>query len=181
MSIPEIGIAFEYFWGWYCYWVFLKRFIDIGIHYHTLPTYIWVFWIIYESHSYSQARVQHTERAIDFLIKELKVCSQKEASERVFFISAKECLQARCNEQQGMSLQSNRIYGHFFKPLVYCIEVNCWIFTIGGALAEGFPTRFFEFQDFERKFEECISKSAVKTKFEQHLQQGKTIARYCNM
>jgi mitofusin len=32
-----------------------------------------------------------------------------------------------------------------------------------------------EFQDFERKFEECISKSAVRTKFEQHLQRGKLI------
>lgn len=45
-----------------------------------------------------------------------------------------------------------------------------------GALAEGFSNRYFEFQDFERKFEECISKSAVKTKFEQHSSRGKTIA-----
>jgi len=42
-------------------------------------------------------------------------------------------------------------------------------------LAEGFPNRYFEFQDFERKFEECISKSAVKTKFEPHAQSGKLI------
>lgn len=53
-----------------------------------------------------QARTQHTERAIDFLVKELKVCSQKEAAERVFFISAKECLLARTKEQEGLSLQS---------------------------------------------------------------------------
>lgn len=46
-----------------------------------------------------------------------------------------------------------------------------------GALAEGFQNRYFEFQDFERKFEECISKSAVKTKFEQHSSRGKSIAR----
>lgn len=46
-----------------------------------------------------------------------------------------------------------------------------------GALAEGFQNRYFEFQDFERKFEECISKSAVKTKFEQHSSRGKTIAK----
>lgn len=45
-----------------------------------------------------------------------------------------------------------------------------------GALAEGFQSRYFEFQDFERKFEECISKSAVKTKFEQHSSRGKSIA-----
>lgn len=47
---------------------------------------------------------------------------------------------------------------------------------VDGALAEGFQNRYFEFQDFERKFEECISKSAVKTKFEQHSQRGKHIA-----
>lgn len=47
---------------------------------------------------------------------------------------------------------------------------------IDGALADGFQNRYFEFQDFERKFEECISKSAVKTKFEQHSQRGKHIA-----
>lgn len=46
-----------------------------------------------------------------------------------------------------------------------------------GALADGFQNRYFEFQDFERKFEECISKSAVKTKFEQHSSRGKCIAR----
>jgi len=42
-------------------------------------------------------------------------------------------------------------------------------------LADGFRDRYSEFQDFERKFEECISKSAVKTKFEQHSQSGKDI------
>jgi len=49
-------------------------------------------------------------------------------------------------------------------------------FVLAGALAEGFPKRYFEFQDFEKKFEECISKSAVRTKFEQHSQRGKLIA-----
>lgn len=97
-----------------------------------------------------QVRRQHQERAVDFLVKELKVCSPKEAEERIFFISAKEALLARLAEQgQGEHL----------------------------SLAEGFQTRYFEFQDFERKFEECISKSAVKTKFEQHSQRGKYIAR----
>lgn len=36
--------------------------------------------------------------------------------------------------------------------------------------------RYFEFQDFERKFEECISQSAVKTKFEQHSSRGKSLS-----
>ncbi|KRT82687.1 hypothetical protein AMK59_4774, partial [Oryctes borbonicus] len=96
-----------------------------------------------------QVRRQHQERAIDFLVKELKVCSPKEAEERIFFISAKEALLARIAEQGNTS------------PSM--------------ALADGFQNRYFEFQDFERKFEECISKSAVKTKFEQHSQRGKFI------
>ncbi|XP_008198472.1 transmembrane GTPase Marf isoform X2 [Tribolium castaneum] len=96
-----------------------------------------------------QVRRQHQERAVDFLVKELKVCTPKEAEERIFFISAKEVLQARLAEQGQ---------------------------TVSTPLTEGFQTRYFEFQDFERKFEECISKSAVKTKFEQHSQRGKFIA-----
>ncbi|KAE8750554.1 hypothetical protein FOCC_FOCC002848 [Frankliniella occidentalis] len=98
-----------------------------------------------------QVRAQHLERAVEFLVKELKVCSQKEAQERIFFVSAKEVLQARLHELDGLPAHT-------------------------GALADGFPNRYFEFQDFERKFEECISKSAVKTKFDQHSQRGKLIA-----
>lgn len=85
-------------------------------------------------------------------MKELKVCTPREADERVFFVSARETLQARQCEASGQPVAS-------------------------AALAEGFQTRYFEFQDFERKFEECISKSAVKTKFEQHSSRGKTIAK----
>ncbi|XP_017880362.1 transmembrane GTPase Marf isoform X1 [Ceratina calcarata] len=98
-----------------------------------------------------EVRAQHQERAVDFLARELKVYTAKDAEERVFFISAKETLQARMQEQRGQPAHN-------------------------GALAEGFQNRYFEFQDFERKFEECISKSAVKTKFEQHSDRGKHIA-----
>jgi len=54
------------------------------------------------------------------------------------------------------------------------LKLATFAFT-AGALAEGFPKRYFEFQDFEKKFEECISQSAVKTKFEQHSQQGQLV------
>jgi mitofusin len=47
------------------------------------------------------------------------------------------------------------------------------IFVSGGALVDGFPNRYSEFQDFEQKFKECISKSAVRTKFEKHFERGK--------
>ncbi|EDV38596.1 uncharacterized protein Dana_GF19353, isoform A [Drosophila ananassae] len=94
---------------------------------------------------------QHTERCIDFLTKELKVSNEKEAAERVFFVSARETLQARIEEAKGNPPHM-------------------------GAIAEGFQMRYFEFQDFERKFEECISQSAVKTKFQQHSSRGKSVA-----
>lgn len=96
-------------------------------------------------------RAQHQERCIDFLVKELKVATAKEAEERVFFVSAREALQGRIQEAAGHPAHT-------------------------GALAEGFQNRYFEFQDFEKKFEECISKSAVKTKFEQHSSRGRNIA-----
>lgn len=81
----------------------------------------------------------------------------KEATERVFFVSARETLQARLEEAKGNPPHM-------------------------GALAEGFQMRYFEFQDFERKFEECISQSAVRTKFEQHSSRGKTVAHdMCSM
>ncbi|KAH8419926.1 hypothetical protein KR009_003861 [Drosophila setifemur] len=94
---------------------------------------------------------QHTERCIDFLTKELKVSNEKEAAERVFFVSARETLQARIEEAKGNPPHM-------------------------GAIAEGFQMRYFEFQDFERKFEECISQSAVKTKFQQHSSRGRSVS-----
>lgn len=51
-------------------------------------------------------RAQHQERAVDFLAKELKVCNPKDAEERVFFVSAKETLQARLQEQKGQPAHS---------------------------------------------------------------------------
>lgn len=104
-----------------------------------------------EPESQESVKAQHQERCIDFLVKELKVNTVKEAEERVFFVSARETLQARLKEAEGLP-------AHL------------------GALADGFQNRYFEFQDFERKFEECISKSAVRTKFEQHSSRGKSIA-----
>ncbi|VVC32912.1 Dynamin superfamily,Fzo/mitofusin HR2 domain,P-loop containing nucleoside triphosphate hydrolase,Dynamin- [Cinara cedri] len=105
-----------------------------------------------ESEFLDPVRKQHTERATDFLVKELKVCTAEEASTRIFFISAKEVLQARVQERKGLASNS-------------------------GALAEGFSIRYMEFEEFERRFEECISKSAIKTKFLNHSQEGKHLIK----
>lgn len=117
------------------------------------------------------------ERASDFLVNELKVVTPDQVSERIFFVSAKEVLQARLQEQKGLPLQCK----FFLRRLLtkFCsIRISNHILTfkiIAGAIAEGFSIRYLEFQDFERKFEECISKSAVQTKFEQHSHRGKHI------
>lgn len=54
-------------------------------------------------------RAQHQERAVDFLSKELKVYTLKDAEERVFFVSAKETLQARMQEQRGQPSHSTML------------------------------------------------------------------------
>ncbi|XP_031470456.1 mitofusin-1 isoform X2 [Phasianus colchicus] len=103
-----------------------------------------------ESTLMNTVRRQHMERCLTFLVDELKVIDPVEARNRIFFVSAKEVLSARRQKAQGMP-------------------------ESGGALAEGFQTRFQEFQNFEQIFEECISQSAVKTKFEQHTIRAKQI------
>ncbi|XP_026077786.1 mitofusin-1-like isoform X1 [Carassius auratus] len=95
-------------------------------------------------------RKQHTDRCVNFLVEELKVVDRAQAPNRIFFVSAKEVLNSRMQRAQGMP-------------------------ETGGALAEGFQERLKEFQSFERSFEECISHSAVKTKFEQHTIRAKQI------
>uniref|UniRef100_A0A3P9AYT0 Mitofusin 1b n=1 Tax=Maylandia zebra TaxID=106582 RepID=A0A3P9AYT0_9CICH len=95
-------------------------------------------------------RKQHTDRCVNFLVDELKVLDSDKAPNHIFFVSAKEVLNSRMQRAQGMP-------------------------ETGGALAEGFQERLKEFQCFERRFEECISQSAVKTKFEQHTIRAKQI------
>ncbi|GAB6019074.1 hypothetical protein CHUAL_000699 [Chamberlinius hualienensis] len=98
-----------------------------------------------------EVRKQHLDRNIAFLVDELNVVPRQLAEDRVFFVSAKEVLQTRLATQKKITVQNLH-------------------------MAEGFQSRYFEFNEFERKFEECISKSAVKTKFEQHTVRGKAIA-----
>uniref|UniRef100_A0A6Q2Y0Z4 Dynamin-type G domain-containing protein n=1 Tax=Esox lucius TaxID=8010 RepID=A0A6Q2Y0Z4_ESOLU len=98
---------------------------------------------VWEPEYIDEVRKQHMERCVSFLAEELRVVSQAEAPGRIFFVSAKEVLSSRIDSAHGVP-------------------------ETGGALAEGFHERLREFQRFERTFEEFISHSAVKTKFEQH-------------
>ncbi|CAG2168034.1 unnamed protein product [Oppiella nova] len=97
-------------------------------------------------------RKQHLTRDIDFLSSELNVVDSNEAKDRVFFVSAKEVLQSRL---QSQPVNSN-------------------------AFPDGFQLRYFEFEDFERKFEQCLSQSALKTKFAQHTKRAQRLTSELN-
>lgn len=97
-----------------------------------------------------EVREQHLDCDIHFLTKELKVTDEATARNRVFFVSAKEVLQYRMRKQQNVPNPTE-------------------------GLADGFKRRFLEFEQFERQFKECISSSAISTKFEHHHRQGATV------
>lgn len=92
---------------------------------------------------------QHLDTNLKFLCDDLGMMERSEGMERVFFVSSREALAARLKESGTP--------------------------TPTGILQEGFQERLFTFANFERVFEECISKSAVRTKFEQHTNRGKNI------
>lgn len=95
---------------------------------------------------------QHLDRNISFLVDELKCVDRAQAEDRVFFVSAKETLMTRMQKHKGMPQEGGAIH------------------------VEGFQARQLEFENFEIKFEECISKSAIQTKFESHAVSGLKIA-----
>ena len=43
---------------------------------------------------------------------------------------------------------------------------------------DGFKSRQLEFEEFEKKFEECITRSAITTKFSQHVSGGENIVKH---
>ncbi|KAI1702261.1 fzo-like conserved region domain-containing protein [Ditylenchus destructor] len=83
---------------------------------------------------------QHQSQFVKFLSQELKLCTPNESKERIFFVSAMEMLDYRCRPKDAKS----------------------------AALNEGFQERKMAFEKFETNFEKCISKSAIRTKFEAH-------------
>ncbi|XP_055863791.1 mitofusin-2-like isoform X2 [Biomphalaria glabrata] len=93
---------------------------------------------------------QHIERNTEFLADELNVTDKRSAKDRVFFVSAREALASRLNCDKGIA-------------------------TPERILLPGFQARLFEFANFEKEFEVCISQSAVKTKFEQHTKRAHLI------
>lgn len=100
-----------------------------------------------------EVREQHTERAEAFLTDELKIYTAAEAKNRIFFISAREMLNTRISRTKGIPENPNNF-------------------------PDGFKSRQLEFEEFEKKFEECISRSAINTKFSQHVRSGEDMVRH---
>ncbi len=50
------------------------------------------------------------DRCTSFLVDELRVVDRAQASDRIFFVSAKEALQARVQKAQGMPEAGRYIY-----------------------------------------------------------------------
>jgi hypothetical protein len=96
---------------------------------------------------------------VHFLANELQVCTQAEAQNRYFFISAREMQDNRLKERGELrttreNWQQNLLTGQFASISAYQLD--------------GFQRRALEFKNFEEQFERCISKSATRTKFEAH-------------
>lgn len=100
----------------------------------------------HELESLDLVRKQHLKRDIDFLVNDMGVLNEENAKNHVFFVSAIEVLRAR------MEFADNK-------------QLNL------AKYADGFQSRLNEFLDFEKKFEQCLSKSAVNTKFGTHTQE----------
>ena len=99
-----------------------------------------------DSISYNRVRELSSAAAVDFLSRELEISSNEEAKQRTFFVSAKETLADRC---PGATRT-----GEFRQ-------------------VSGYVERCEEFLNFEQRFEESLSKSAVRTKFMKHCDKGK--------
>ena len=66
---------------------------------------------------------QHIERAVEFLATELNVCTEEEANQRIFFVSAKEALQARLQEQRGLPAHSKNNQAYKYQLLAVIVTI----------------------------------------------------------
>ena len=114
-------------------------------------------------------RQQHLERTTEFLVDDLKCVSKEESGDRIFFVSALETLRHRISQKKMAS--SSQSPPHRQSSIDDLSEFD------ENAYRMGKVARRQEFEDFELKFKECISKSAIVTKFNSHTFTGLHISR----
>lgn len=98
-----------------------------------------------------QVKKQHLVADVNFLSRELAVVDEVTAKDRVFFVSAKEVLQERTRQSKSTVEEEGR------------------------GLPNGWKIRMMDFEKFEKVFKQCISSSAIHTKFEQHYKKGSEV------
>eukprot|EP00795_Rhopilema_esculentum_P007126 gene7126-12781_t len=113
----------------------------------------------------AKVKQQHLERTTNFLADELKCVNKREAKDRVFFVSALETLRHRMKQKRMQGQPA---------PAVNLQRSESIESDINDFVGEH-RARLIEFENFEIKFQECISKSAITTKFESHASRGKGI------
>uniref|UniRef100_A0AC35THS2 Dynamin-type G domain-containing protein n=1 Tax=Rhabditophanes sp. KR3021 TaxID=114890 RepID=A0AC35THS2_9BILA len=104
-------------------------------------------------HQIEAVKQQHMTRFIEFLVQELEVCTEEEAKNRIFFTSAKEMLELRLN----------------------CDDDNAKFNS------DNHEARAHAFKDFEETFKDCISKSAINTKFESYNVKARELINEVNL
>jgi len=63
------------------------------------------------------------ERGVEFLVTELNACTQEEANQRIVFVSAKEALQARLQEQKGLPADSKNDQAYKYQLLAVIVTI----------------------------------------------------------
>ncbi|EYC05229.1 hypothetical protein Y032_0083g1655 [Ancylostoma ceylanicum] len=94
-----------------------------------------------ESEHVEDVKQQHLTRFRQFLVNELEVATDRDVKDRIFFVSSREMLDSRL-KARGLIKTPYQMDGH--------------------------QVRAMEFEMFERQFEQCISRAAIRTKFEAH-------------
>lgn len=114
-------------------------------------------------------REQHLQRTTEFLVKDLKCVTEEESEDRIYFVSALETLRHRISQKKATSSSPST-------PLRQA-SIEEYSDFDENAYRMGKVARRQEFEDFELKFKECISKSAIITKFNAHTFTGLHIAK----
>ena len=105
-----------------------------------------------DTHMIERARAQHFKNASTFLLDELQLGDESTLTSRVFFLSAKEALARRLGARTSTlalpPAAEDRYRCCLSHSLMSCADADC-----------------SEFLRFESSFEECISTTAIQTRF----------------
>ncbi len=93
---------------------------------------------------------------VDFLAHELAVVDEVTAKDRVFFVSGREVLHERTKRQLGTMPEEEEG---------------------SQSVSDGWKVRMMDFERFEDSLKQCISNSAIHTKFEHHYEQGSEVVQ----